>query len=158
MPVLKNPRHERFAQFMAEGKTCVDAYQLAGFKRDDGNSSRLLSARPEIQARLQELTGKLEAQAAKRHEITTDSLVDEIEEAASWAREKRDSRAYVDAIKHKAILSGKWIEKTAVGTPNDFAEIEAMSRAELIEFIRATLESGELALDYKPGSDQGNER
>jgi hypothetical protein len=32
-------------------------------------------------------------------------------------------------------LSGKWIEKTAVGTPNDFAEIEAMSRAELIAFI-----------------------
>ena len=83
MPVLKNPRHERFAQFMAEGKTCVDAYQLAGFKRDDGNCSRLLSARPEIQARLQELTGKLEARAAKRHEITTDSLVAEIEEAAS---------------------------------------------------------------------------
>jgi hypothetical protein len=77
--------------------------------------------------------------------------------AASWAREKRDSRAYVDAIKHKAILSGKWIEKTAVGTPNDFAEIEAMSRAELIEFIRATLESGELALDHTPESDQGNE-
>jgi hypothetical protein len=157
MPVLKNPRHERFAQIMAEGKTCVDAYQLAGFKRDDGNSSRLLSARPEIQARFQELIGKLEARAAKRHEITTDSLVAEIEEAASWARRKRDSRAYVDAVKHKAILSGKWIEKTAVGTPSEFAEIEAMSRAELIEFIRATLESGELALDHKPESDQENE-
>jgi hypothetical protein len=76
-------------------------------------------------------------------------LVDEIEEAASWAREKRDSRAYVDAIKHKAILSGKWIEKTAVGTPKDFAEIEAMSRAELIAFIEATLESGELQFDLK---------
>ena len=62
-----------------------------------------------------------------------------------------------DAVKHKAILSGKWIEKTAVGTPSEFAEIEAMSRAELIEFIRATLESGELALDHTPESDQGNE-
>jgi hypothetical protein len=35
-----------------------------------------------------------------------------------------------------------------VGTPSEFAEIEAMSRAELIEFILATLESGELALDH----------
>jgi phage terminase small subunit len=87
MPVLKNPRHERFAQFMAEGKTCVDAYQMAGFKRDDGNSSRLLSARPEIQARLQELTERLEARAAKRHEITTDSLVAEIERGLGITRD-----------------------------------------------------------------------
>jgi hypothetical protein len=35
---------------------------------------------------------------------------------------------------------------------SEFAEIEAMSRAELIEFILATLESGELALDRKPES------
>jgi hypothetical protein len=158
MPVLKNPRHERFAQFMAEGKTCVDAYQLAGFKRDDGNSSRLLSARPEIQVTLQELTEELRNRAAKRHEITTDSLVDEINEAASWAREKRDTRAYVETIKSKAILSGKWIEKTAIGSPNEYAAIEAMSRSELIAFITQTLESGELALDYKPESDEGNDR
>ena len=104
------------------------------------------------------MTERLEARAAKRHEITTDSLVAEIEEAASWAREKRDSRAYVDAVKHKAILSGKWIEKTAVGTPSEYAEIDAMSRAELIAFITHTLESGELALDYKPESDEGNDR
>jgi hypothetical protein len=80
-------------------------------------------------------------------------IIRRIEEAASWAREKRDSRAYVDAVKHKAILSGKWIEKTAVGTPSEYAEIDAMSRAELIEFIRATVESGELALEHKPDGD-----
>ena len=141
MPVLKNPRHERFAQFMAEGKTCVDAYQLAGFKRDDGNSSRLLSAKPEIQARLQELTVELKNRAAKRHEITTDLLVDEIIEASSWAREKRNTRAYVDAVKAKAVLSGKWVEKAEVSTPDDFAAIDAMSRAELVEFILDGIEN-----------------
>jgi hypothetical protein len=72
------------------------------------------------------------------------------------ARKARLTRLY-RCGQTQAILSGKWIERTAVGTPSEYAEIEAMSRAELIWFIRATLESGELALDYKPESDQGNE-
>jgi hypothetical protein len=41
-------------------------------------------------------------------------------------------------------MSDKRIERTAVGTPSDYAEIEAMSRAELIALILATIESGEL--------------
>ena len=51
-------------------------------------------------------------------------------------------------------MSGHRVERQEVGTPSEFAEIEAMSRAELIEFILATLESGELALDHKPESDR----
>ena len=67
-------------------------------------------------------------------------MVDEIDEAASWAREKRDTRAYVDAVKAKAVLSGKWVEKAEVSTPDDFAAIEAMSRAQLVEFITRAVE------------------
>lgn len=61
MPVLKNAKHERFAQGLAQGKTATDAHEAAGFKRDDGNASKL-AARPEVQARVQEITG---AAAAK---------------------------------------------------------------------------------------------
>jgi phage terminase small subunit len=32
MPVLSNPKHERFAQELAKGKTADEAYQLAGCK------------------------------------------------------------------------------------------------------------------------------
>ena len=41
MPVLKNPRHEKFAQALFKGKTADDAYAEAGFKPDRGNASRL---------------------------------------------------------------------------------------------------------------------
>ena len=34
---LKNPRHERFAQLLASGKTATDAYEEAGYKRSDSN-------------------------------------------------------------------------------------------------------------------------
>jgi len=39
MPVLKNPRHERFAQLLASGKSGTAAYELAGYKPSDSNGS-----------------------------------------------------------------------------------------------------------------------
>ena len=38
---LKNPKHERFAQELAKGKSATEAYRLAGYKPDDGHASRL---------------------------------------------------------------------------------------------------------------------
>jgi phage terminase small subunit len=46
MPVLKNPRHERFAQLLAIGRTAVDGYEEAGYKRNTGNGPAL--ARTEV--------------------------------------------------------------------------------------------------------------
>lgn len=41
MPVLKNARHEAFAQELAKGKTADEAYKLAGFKPNRGNAATL---------------------------------------------------------------------------------------------------------------------
>lgn len=41
MATLPNPRHERFAQELAKGTEAGDAYEIAGFKRNDGNARRL---------------------------------------------------------------------------------------------------------------------
>jgi hypothetical protein len=54
MPVLTNPRHEKFAQLLAqlhgESKTTVtDAHEQAGYKRNDGNASTL-AQHPDVQA------------------------------------------------------------------------------------------------------------
>jgi hypothetical protein len=37
MPVLKNPRHERFALLLAEGLSAYAAYKQAGYQPHDGN-------------------------------------------------------------------------------------------------------------------------
>jgi phage terminase small subunit len=55
MPVLKNPRHERFAQLLASGKTATDAHEKVGFKRSRFNASHF-AARPGIGARIQQIT------------------------------------------------------------------------------------------------------
>lgn len=55
MPVLKNTKQERFVQERAKGKSLGKAYALAGYKPDQGNPTKM-AARPEIKARLQEIT------------------------------------------------------------------------------------------------------
>src|SRR6266852_4175410 len=67
MPVLRNGRHENFAQQIAAGKSTTDAYLLAGYK-----SSRLkarqhgyrLRTREDITARIQELIEKPQGRIA----------------------------------------------------------------------------------------------
>lgn len=77
MGVLKNSRHERMAQEMAKGKTAVDAYEIAGYKRDDGNAIRL-SGRPDLLARRQELTGI----AAAATGVTVERIINELAKIA----------------------------------------------------------------------------
>lgn len=73
MPVLDNARHERFAQEIAKGKTATEAYEIAGYKPDDGNASKL-AARSEITGRIQEITGK----AAKDAGVTAERIIAEL--------------------------------------------------------------------------------
>lgn len=127
MGPLKNTRHECFAQAMAQGKTATDAYVIAGFKPDDGNASKL-AAKPDVQARIQEITGK----AALRAEVTLESLIQEADAARLGAMAAGQFSAAVAAIKEKGVLSGKRIERAEVGGPGDF---ERMSDDELDIFI-----------------------
>jgi hypothetical protein len=152
MPVLKNPRHELFAQNLASGLTIVDAHEGAGFVRNDSNASRM-ARRDDVVARVTELKGLSATRTALKLEITTESLIAEAEEIKQLALSEGDYGAANTALREKAVLSGKWIEKTEVGSPNEFALIEAMSRAELIAFITESIESGKLALEHKPDGD-----
>jgi len=41
MPILKNPKHELFAQEIAKGHSATEAYVLAGYSHNEGNAGRL---------------------------------------------------------------------------------------------------------------------
>ena len=51
MSVLRNPRHERFAQELAKGETADRAYQQAGYRPDRAHAARL-AANGSIRGRL----------------------------------------------------------------------------------------------------------
>jgi len=106
MPVLKNARHERFAQELAKGKTADEAYALAGFKSNRGNAATL-KAKQSISKRVTEIQGRAAAKAA----VSIQSLTDELEEARGIAIAEKQSSAAVAATLGKAKLHGLLIEK-----------------------------------------------
>ena len=48
---LANPQHEAFARFRARGRTQIDAYEAAGYRRQSSSAS-ILAHRPEVEARI----------------------------------------------------------------------------------------------------------
>lgn len=105
MPPLDNPRHERFAQGLAEGKTQIEAYREAGYRPDDGAANRLSG---KVRHRVAELQGR----AAARTEVTIETLVAELDEARALALGLGQASAAVAATKEKGVLLGLRVEKT----------------------------------------------
>ena len=73
MPVLKNARHERFAQELAKGKSADEAYEAAGYKPNRGNASTL-KANQSVEERVAEILGR----AASKAEITQEMVLREL--------------------------------------------------------------------------------
>lgn len=62
MPVLKNARHEMFAQAFAKGKSATEAYQDAGYKPDRKNAARL-TTNDDIRRRVAEIKSRVAEKA-----------------------------------------------------------------------------------------------
>lgn len=71
--VMKNARHEKFAQERAMGKSIDAAYAEAGFKPHRGNAARL-SANESVRARVAELQGR----AADKAVVTVESITERL--------------------------------------------------------------------------------
>ena len=145
MPTLRNPRHERFAQFLAGGKSATDAYELVGYKRSHSNGPALAKTE-EIRERVAQINAeRLErerataAAAAERAVITRQRLIEMALEARKGALEAKQYSAAVAATKEIGILSGIRIERSERGMPGEFDELERMSADELRAFVEKML-------------------
>ena len=114
MPTLQNPRHERFAQELATGKSADAAYVVAGYRSNRSNAARL-SANKDIQKRVAEI----QSLGAELAAITIETLIAEAEAARSKAMgEKGGAAAAIAAVTTKAKLAGLWREKVAQTDPS----------------------------------------
>jgi hypothetical protein len=120
MEILTNPRHERFVQALFEGETADAAYAKAGYKPNDGNCIRL-KGNERVQARLAEL----QEQAAKKSEVTVQSLLDELEAARARADSLDQLSSVVKAISEKAKISGLLTTKIEIGEAGAFHTCES---------------------------------
>jgi phage terminase small subunit len=128
MPVLENARWERFAQFLAEGKTATEAYALAGYKPSRFNASHLAD-NPKVIERLRQITTKRAVAAA----VTAESLIEQNQRVYVSAMKSGQLSAAVGVNKEISILAGVRIERAEIGAPGEF---EAMSDDELLTAIR----------------------
>ena len=114
MPTLQNPRHERFAQELATGKSADAGYVSAGYRANRSNAARL-SANQDIQRRVAEI----QSVGAELAAITIETLIAEAEAARNKAMgERGGAAAAVAAITAKAKLAGLWREKVAQTDPS----------------------------------------
>jgi phage terminase small subunit len=130
MPILSNPRRERFAQEIAKGKTYTKAYVVAGYRPHDGNACTL-AQHPEVIARLEELRSK----AAHDVEVTVGSLIREAGEIQAAAIAAGQMAAAVSALTAKAKIAGKWIERKETGAPGEFGDIDNMDADQLRAYV-----------------------
>jgi hypothetical protein len=136
---LRNARHEAFVQHLLEGKTALDAYEAAGFKRDDGNAARL-RRNPKVEARLAEL----QAEIAGATKVTVESLIAELEDARIRATDVKQLSASIRAIEAKAKLAGLMVERQKIeisGDNFDSCETAEDVAAEMAESVMLRLTS-----------------
>jgi len=106
MPILDNPRHERFAQFIADGKSATKAYELAGYRSSRQNAQRL-TTNDDVRARVAEL----QQQAAAKHEITRDRITQMLLKDWEAAHDNKQIGAARAASESLGRLHGLYIEK-----------------------------------------------
>lgn len=110
MPALRNPTHEKFAQYVAKGGTStLAAYEAAGYKPSAPNASRLRK-NPLVVARIAELV-ELGAQAA----IATIGFA----AIDLFRRLEQDIQDAKKAGKHEAAMKGRIAMIEAFGYTKD---------------------------------------
>jgi hypothetical protein len=100
MPVLRNAKHEAFAQHLAAKKTADEAYALAGFSPNRGNAARL-KANDSIRKRVREL----QERAADKAEWTAADRLKSLK-AIHDAQSAIDPRVSIAAIAEANKMQG----------------------------------------------------
>lgn len=104
---LKNVKHERFAQLVAQGASYSQAYIALGNKPSDPHASRLAG---KVRARIQQLKSR----AVISHDVTMDELISNYREDRRDAREAKQYGAAVSATNNLAKLTGHMVDRHEV--------------------------------------------
>jgi hypothetical protein len=116
MPVLRNRRHERFARLRCEGRSATESYKLAGYSPDKRNAHRLTTYDT-----VQQREGELMQRTGKRHEITVDGIVGDLETACEEALRLGQPSVVVSAQSLKMRLAGLDKERIEITEMTGFA-------------------------------------
>lgn len=143
MPVLSNPRHERFAQEIAKGASAGEAYRLAGYDAD-AKSAETAGPRLFRNVQVQARVAELQQRGAARAEVTIETILDELKEARELALKCEQASAAVAASMGRAKVAGLIVDKSVV---NVNAVYEGMTDEELLDEAERLAEMTDALLD-----------
>ncbi len=127
--MLKNSRHELYAQGLFQGKTSIQAYEDAGFIRNHANASTLRSNQKVID-RVAELHARTVTSINISQEWIRERLVDVVVTCLSY--EKIDSSGANKALHLLGLDHGMFVERAEVGKPGAFDGLSIADRKERI--------------------------
>jgi phage terminase small subunit len=145
MPTLRNPKHERFAQEIANGKSISAAYKLAGFKPHRGNASSL-GRKQSIAERVAEIlrsreqkNAKVTERAIEKAAITKADVIGMLIEDRALARANVQTSAAIRAAELLGKELGMFIDRREQGRPGEF---DGLDREELEQHLVDELAAG----------------
>lgn len=135
-------KQEKFCQGVAEGLTYSDAYRKAY------NADKMKAETVQIKASELAKNGKvtvriedLKKRALKRHDLTVDDIVNELEEARNLAQKLGQSSAMVSASMGKAKLFGMIVDKKAhTDSEGNDLDVPIVSSSELMAIMERRFE------------------
>src|SRR6266567_1964853 len=135
MPILNNPRHERFAQLLATGQNPAQAYATVGYEEKGSYTCgpRLLK-RTEIKARVDELRQQVARSAVDAAALNRQFVLTELMDNAIKAKENQEWSASNRALELLGKELGLFVERSEHtfwnGDPN------TLSDEQLVRLIR----------------------
>lgn len=134
MPSLPNPKHEMFAQGMAQGMSQAEAYEKAGYSPNEGSASRLHRV-AKVRARIAEIIAGRE----QRFVLTKQWVIDKLIENANRAMQAEP------VLDREGNHTGEWTYQGQVAN----RALELLGK-ELGMFVDKVDVSGRLQLSEEP--------
>ena len=114
-----NGRQEKFAREVAKGANYTQAMRKAGYACKYPSNSWHITKNHDVKNRIAQLQEK----NALKAEVTVQSLTAELDELLRLAKSEKQVAAGVAAIREKAILHGKRVERRETGEAGEFAQL-----------------------------------
>lgn len=141
MPILDNPRHEKFAQAIFAGLleshagngrySQSAAYRKAGYTANSDNAAYANASRlirfDKVMARVRELQAELNAKLEKKNRFTIEKISERIALASQIAEEDRNPSALYGAEKAIAEVRGLLTTKLEINSNTDFSHVQSMT-------------------------------
>lgn len=125
VPALPNPKHERFVQELAKGKTADEAYKSAGYSANRHNAAAL-ARKEHISTRLAEI----QERAATRVEITVADITKRLLKIATKGEKSND--APMLSVARASLMDAAKLNGLIVDTSKVEAEVKAVHRVERV--------------------------